>query len=65
MQSCNENVKMLDKLIQDIEVTKLKLMEFYCEEESTFNFDEFLKVFSDLCSNINRVKEVSFGIGKK
>jgi hypothetical protein len=40
-----------DKLIKEI-------VTYYCENLTTFNIDEFFKVFDDLSENIQRIIKV-------
>lgn len=37
-----------------------KLAEHYCENEKTFNVDEFLETFREFCENIKSCQQVSY-----
>ena len=41
-----------------IEKSKSDIIEYYCEDELTFNLDEFLKIFYEFANNIIRAREV-------
>ena len=49
----------LENQFKQIDNLKNELIEYYCEDQSMFNFDDFMRLFYDFCANINRVKEVS------
>jgi hypothetical protein len=42
-----------------IDKLKVEIIEYYCEDELTFNLDEFLKIFCEFSNNANRVREVN------
>jgi hypothetical protein len=62
---CGSSVVVSD--LDDVEegidrVKKLstKLAEHYCENERTFNVDEFLETFREFCENIKSCQQVSY-----
>ena len=58
-----EAVSDLDDVEEGIDrVKKLstKLAEHYCENERTFNVDEFLETFREFCENIKSCQQVSY-----
>ena len=57
-KKCNLKVESLEGKFNRIETLKQELIDYYCEDALTFNLDDFLKIFFDLCNNINRAKEV-------
>jgi hypothetical protein len=58
-KSCEKKISELEGLLNEIESYKVKLIDYYCEDNLTFDLDEFNKNFNELCVNINKVKEVS------
>ncbi len=51
-------IEKLSELWNKIEHHKQDLIEYYCEDVLTFNFDDFLKIFHDFCRNVVRAREV-------
>ena len=49
---------MLDNNLKKIDDYRVKIIEYYCEDALTFDLGEFLKIFNDFCSNVNRAIEV-------
>lgn len=45
-----------------LEQLKQELIDYYCEDPLTFNFDEFFKIFADLCRNITKARDVNYNI---
>jgi hypothetical protein len=55
----NAKIKSLTELINKIEDYKQEIIEWYCEDSQTFNYDEFFKIFHDFCNNLIRAREVN------
>lgn len=58
-KACNYKVDELEHSLSEIDDLKLKLIDYYTEDSLTFDLDEFLKNFHDLCLNITKAKEVN------
>lgn len=58
-KACNYKVDELEHSLNEIDDLKLKLIDYYTEDSLTFDLDEFLKNFHDLCLNITKAKEVN------
>lgn len=46
--------------MKKLESYKLDIIDYYCEDPLTFNYDDFFKIFHDFCNNVIRARQVSY-----
>lgn len=56
---CDEKVDIIGDMLKNVETLKTNIIDYYSEDALTFNLDEFLKIFYELCNSVNRALEVS------
>lgn len=65
MQRAVERLKEADDEVEGMRMSSQALMEFFCEDDSTFKLEEACKIFNLFCQRFQRAVQVRICGGKQ